>query len=131
MMLLLFPNLLRVLKKLGISALLALFAGSDRFWPEGKKEILPVISVTRRICVFERTGDRPLAPGCPPAGPAMLRTLCVLLAHGFDPHPSSIKRKRHLFQGAFVFERTGDRTLSVFLSKSLFLLICYNTTSYM
>lgn len=38
MMLLLFPNLLRVLKKLGISALLALFAGSDRFWPEGKKK---------------------------------------------------------------------------------------------
>jgi len=38
MLLLLFPNLLRVLEKLGISALLALFAGSGSFWSEGKKK---------------------------------------------------------------------------------------------
>ena len=40
-----------------------------------------------------------------------LRRLRTSLTLRFDSLSDPIKHKRHLFQGAFVFERTGDRTL--------------------
>ena len=77
------------------------------------KKYLPVISITRRFCVLERTGDRfclPVVRQTPPPLAVLAPAQNVLNAPFRSPK-NAFQTKKPLTRSGFLFERTGDRTL--------------------